>query len=193
MKTKLVATIILAGLMFFTACSNAHKTDADAAIKSAQTAYAAVADEANQYVPDQAKDVQAAIQSAKDSFDKGDYEAADNASKTLAGKVQDLAKAADAKKADATAQWNDLNGSVPALLAEDQKKVDSLTKSHKLPKATSDSFATAKQTWTDATAAAASGKLADAVAKGSDAKAKLTDLQTPLGIKHKTTPPEPNS
>jgi hypothetical protein len=192
MKTKLVATIIVAGMMFFTACSNAHKTDADTNIKNAQTAYAAVADEANLYVPDQAKAVQAAIQSAKDSFDKGDYDAADDASKTLAGKVQDLGKAADAKKADVTAQWNDLNSSVPGLLAEDQKKVDALTKSHRLPKATADSFASAKQTWADASAASASGKLPDAVAKGSDAKAKLTDLQTPLGIKHKAIT-EPSS
>ena len=132
MKTKLVATIIVAGIMFFAACSNSHKTDADAAIKSAQTAYAAVADEANLYVPDQAKQVQADIQSAKDSFDKGDYEAADNASKGLAARIQDLTKAADAKKADLTAQWNDLNASVPGLLAADQKKVDALTKSHRL-------------------------------------------------------------
>ena len=185
MKTKLVATIIVAGMMFFTACSNAHKTDADTNIKNAQTAYAAVADEANLYVPDQAKAVQAAIQSAKDSFDKGDYDAADDASKTLAGKVQDLGKAADAKKADVTAQWNDLNSSVPGLLAEDQKKVDALTKNHKLPKGTADSFAAAKQTWADASAAFTAGKVPDAVTKASEAKANLTALQTTLGIKHK--------
>lgn len=180
MKTKLVSTFILAVMMSFTACSNSHKTDADAAIKNAQTAYAAVADEANQYVPDQSKEVQAEIQSAKDSFDKGDYEAADDASKTLASKIQDLGKAADAKKADLTNQWNDLNSSVPGLLA----KADALAKKHKLPKAAGDSFSSAKQTWADASAAAASGKYADAVAKGSDAKTKLTEL---------TTPPEPAS
>jgi len=192
MKTKLVITIIVAGMMFFTACSNSHNTDADAAIKSAQTAYAAVADEANQYVPDQSKQVQAAIQSAKDSYDKGDYDAADDASKALAGKVQDLGKAADAKKADLTAQWNELSGSVPGLVTEDQKKVDALTKKHKLPKGAADSLASAKQSWADASAAFASGKLPDAVAKASQAKANLTELQTTLGIKPGTLP-EPNS
>jgi hypothetical protein len=185
MKTKLVATVILAGMMFFTACNNVHKTNADAAIKSAQTAYAAVADEANLYVPDQAKNVQAAIQSAKDAFDKGDYDVADNASQTLSSKVQDLTKAADAKKAGLTAQWNDLSGSIPGLLAEDQKKVDALTKNHKLPKGTADSFAAAKQTWADASAAFTAGKVPDAVTKASEAKANLTALQTTLGIKHK--------
>jgi hypothetical protein len=83
MKTKLALTAILAAMMFFTACENAQKAGADAAIKSAQTAYAAVADQANQYVPDQAKDVQAAIQSAKAAFARGDYAAAFEASKAL--------------------------------------------------------------------------------------------------------------
>jgi len=193
MKTKLVATVILAGMMFFAACNNAHKTSADAAIKSAQTAYAAVADEANLYVPDQARNVQAAIQSAKDSFDKGDYDVADDASQTLSSKVQDLTKAADAKKADLTAQWNDLSGSVPALVTEDQKKVDALTRSHKLPKGAADSLASAKQGWADASAAFASGKVPDAVTQASEAKANLTALQTTLGIKPKAAPPEPNS
>jgi hypothetical protein len=75
MKMMLALTAILAGLLFFTACDNAKKTGADVAIKGAQTAYAAVADQANQYVPDQAKDVQTSIQSAKDAYDKGDYAA----------------------------------------------------------------------------------------------------------------------
>lgn len=193
MRTKLVSIFILTAMISFTACSDSHKTDADSAIKSAQTAYAAVADEANQYVPDQAKQVQAAIQSAKDSYDKGDYEEADNASKNLTAQVQDLTKAADAKKADLTNQWNELNSSVPGLLADDQKKVDALTKRHKLPKDVADGFASAKQAWADASAASTSGKLPDAVAKGSDAKVRLTELQTTLAARHGTTPPEPNS
>lgn len=193
MKTKIVSTFILVAMILFTACSNSHKTDADAAIKAAQTAYAAVADKANQYVPDQASQVQTAIQSAKNSFDNGDYEAADEASKTLSVKIQDLTKAADAKKADLTNQWNDLNNWVPTLLAEDQKKVDALTKRHKLPKAVADNFASAKQTWAAASAASASGKIPDAVAKGTDAKTKLMDLQTTLTAGHTTTLPEPNS
>lgn len=193
MKAKLASIFILGAMIFFTACSNSHKTDADAAIKAAQTAYAAVADEANQYVPDQASQVQSAIQSAKDSFDKGDYEAADEASKNLSVKIQDLTKAADAKKADLTNQWNALNSSVPALLAEEQKKIDALTKRRKLPKAVADNFASAKQTWADASAASASGKIPDAVAKGTDAKTKLTDLQTTLTAGHTASLPEPNS
>jgi hypothetical protein len=183
MKTKLALASILAGMMLFAACDNAKKTGADAAIKGAQAAYAAVADQANQYVPEQAKDVQAGIQSAKDSFDKGDYTAAFEASKTLPGKVQDLAKAADAKKAELTAKWNELSSSMPGLVSAVQTKVDALTKSHKLPAGAADGLASVKQTWTDASAAFTSGQIPDALAKASAAKAKLTELQTTLGIK----------
>ena len=73
------------------------------AIKGAQTAYAAIADQANQYVPDQAKDVQTSIQAAKDAFDKGDYAGAFEASKALPEKVKALETAAKAKKEELTA------------------------------------------------------------------------------------------
>jgi len=183
MKTKLALTAILAGLMFFTACENAQKTGADAAIKGAQTAYAAVADQANQYVPDQAKAVQTAIQSAKDAFDKGDYAGAFEASKALPGKLKDLAAAAAAKKDELTAKWKDMSGSMPGLVTAVQTKVDALTKSHKLPAGAADSLASVKQNWTDASTAFSSGQLSDAMAKASAAKAKLTELQTTLGMK----------
>ena len=84
---RLVLSSLIATLALFVACENAQKTGAEAAIKAAQTGYAAIADQATQYVPDQAKDVQTAIQSAKDSFDKGDYAAAFETGKTLPGKI----------------------------------------------------------------------------------------------------------
>jgi hypothetical protein len=183
MKTKLVLAALLAGMLFATACDSAKKAAADTAIKGAQTAYAAVADQAGEYVPDQAKDVQASIQSAKDAFDKGDYSAALEASKALPDKVKALAAAAAAKKDELTAKWTELSGSMPGLVTAVQTKVDALTKSHKLPPGAADNFASVKQAWGDASSAFQSGKLQDAMTKASAAKAKLTELQTMLGIK----------
>ena len=183
MKMKLALTALLAGIVLFTACDNAKKVGADAAIKGAQTAYSAVADQANQYVPDQAKDVQASIQSAKDAFDKGDYSAAFDAAKALPEKVKALQAAASAKKDELTAKWNDLSASIPGLVSAVQTKVDTLTKSHKLPAGAADSFASVKQTWTDASAAFTSGQIPDALAKASAAKTKLTELESKLGMK----------
>jgi len=183
MKVKLALAAILAGMMFFTACENAQKTGADVAIKAAQTAYAAAADQARQYVPDQAKAVQDAIQSAKDAYDKGDYTAAFEASKALPGKIKDLEAAASAKKDELTAKWKDLSSSMPGLVSAVQTKVDALTKSHKLPAGAADSLASVKQTWTDASAAFSSGQIPDALAKASAAKEKLTELEAKLGMK----------
>jgi hypothetical protein len=183
MRTKFVLTAILAGMMLFTACDNAQKTGADVAIKAAQTAYAAVADQANQYVPDQSKAVQDAIQSTKDSYDKGDYAAAFESAKALPGKVKDLETAASAKKDELMAKWKDLSTSMPALVGTVQAKVDSLTKSHKLPAGAADSLASVKQSWTDASATFTSGQIPDALAKASAAKEKLTELATKLGVK----------
>lgn len=183
MKTRFAFAAILAGMMFFTACEDAQKTAADAAIKGAQTAYAAVADQANKYVPDQAKDVQTAIHSAKDAFDKGDYTGAFGASKALPDKVKDLAAAAAAKKDELTAKWTEMSSSMPGLVTTVQKKVDALTKSHKLPAGAAAGLASVKQNWTDASTAFQSRQLSDAMAKASAAKAKLTELQTMLGMK----------
>ena len=72
---------------------------------------------------------------------------------------------------------------MPGLVSAVQTKVDALTKSHKLPAGAADSFASIKQSWTDASASFTSGQVADAMAKASAAKAKLTELQNTLGIK----------
>lgn len=183
MKTRLALIAILAGMMFFTACENAQKTGADVAIKAAQSGYAAVADQATQYVPDQAKDVQSSIQAAKDAYDKGDYAAAFEASKALPGKIKDLAAAASAKKDELVAKWNEMSGSMPGMVTAVQNKVDALTKSHKLPAGAADTLATVKQSWTDASTAFSSGQIPDALAKASAAKDKLTELATKLGVK----------
>jgi len=183
MKTRFALTAILAGMMFFTACDNAQKAGADVALKGAQTAYAAIADQANEYVPDQSKDVQAAIQSAKDAFDKGDYAGAFEAAKGLPEKIKALAAAASAKKDELTAKWNAMSSSMPGLVSAVQTKVEALTKSHKLPAGAADSLASVKQTWTDASTAFTSGQIPDALAKASAAKTKLTELETSLGMK----------
>jgi hypothetical protein len=183
MKSRLVISSLLATLTFFIGCENAQKTGAEAAIKAAQTGYAAIADQANQYVPDQAKDVQNAIQSAKDSFDKGDYAAAFETAKTLPGKIKDLEAAAIAKKDELTAKWKDLSGSMPGLISAVQSKADALTKSHKLPAGAADTLASVKQGWTDASSTFSSGQITDALAKASAAKDKLMELANKLGVK----------
>jgi len=183
MKSKLLIPALVAGILCFAACDTARKTAAEAAIQGAQTAYSAVAEQANQYVPDQAKDVQASIQAAKDAYDKGDYSAALEAAKSLPEKIKALGAAAAAKKDELTAKWNEMSSSMPGLVSAVQTKVDALTKSHKLPAGAADNMAAVKQAWSDASAAFSSGKLQDAMSKASEAKDKLNQLQSKLGMK----------
>jgi len=183
MKTKLMVFTILMAMVSLVACDSAKKAAADEAIKGAQSAYAAVADQATQFVPDQAKDVQGAIQSAKGSFDKGDYSAALEAAKGLPDKIKALGAAAAAKKDELTAKWNELSSSMPGLVSAVQTKVDALTKTHKLPTGAADNFASIKQMWGDASSAFQTGKLQDAMTKAAEAKEKLTQLQATLGMK----------
>jgi hypothetical protein len=183
MKSRALLATILVGLLSCSACESAKKTAAQAAVQVAQTAYSAVAGQANQYVPDQAKDVQASIQSAKDAYDKGDYGAALEAAKGLPDKIKALAAAASAKKDELMAKWKEMSSAFPGLVAAAQTKVDSLKKSHKLPQGASDNLASVKQAWDDASAAFQNGKLQDAMTKAAAAKDKLTQLQATLGMK----------
>ena len=76
-----------------------------------------------------------------------------------------------------------MSSSLPGMVSATQAKVNELTKKHKLPAGAADNFAAMKQAWTDASAAFSSGKLQDAMAKASEAKDKLTQLQSALGMK----------
>jgi hypothetical protein len=183
MRSKILFATILLGILVLAACESANKTAAQAAIQVAQTAYAAIADQSNQYVPDQAKDVQASIQSAKDAYDKGDYGAALEAAKGLPEKIKALASAASPKKDELTAKWKDLSTSMRGLIAAVQSKADALTKNHHLPAGAADTLASVKQSWTDASSTVSSGQIQDALAKASAAKDKLTELANKLGVK----------
>lgn len=180
-KWGLAALVALAAL--FTACENAKKTTADSAIKGAQAAYGDIAEQANQFVPERAADVRGAIQTAQNDFNRGDYSAAFEDSRTLPVKVKELKDAAKAKRDELTAEWNNLSDAIPGIVSAIQTKADALAKKHRLPKSIADSFASAKQTWEEASSAFISGQLQDALAKGANAKVALTDLQTKLKIK----------
>jgi hypothetical protein len=183
MNKKLFGTTLFAGILFFIACDSAKKSAADAAINVAQGAYNAVADQANQYVPDQARDVQTSIQAAKEAFNKGDYSGAFDVARNLPEKIKALNAAISAKKADLTSKWNDLSAKFPGLVEAVQTRVDALQKHHKLPAGAADNFASAKQSWGEASSAFQSGKLQDAFTKASAAKEKLMQVEATLGMK----------
>ncbi|MGC2764569.1 MAG: hypothetical protein WB607_03610 [Candidatus Acidiferrum sp.] len=190
-KTSWISCALVGVVLLLVGCGNAQKEATDAAINAAQSAINAVQAEAAKYVPDQLQAAQTTLQSAKDALAKGDYQAALSAAEDAASKAKDLAAAAAAKKEEWTKQWSDLSASIPKSLDEVKAKLNAYSHGAHMPAGMDKTklgdaktqYEQLKQTWADATSAATSGNLADAIKKASDAKDVLAKLKEMLGIK----------
>ena len=164
------------------------KGPAEAALKAADEAIANVQPEAEKFVPAEFKSLADGAAEAKAKFDAGDYSAALAGAKDLPAKAAEVAKAAAAKKDELTAQWNELQGSVPAMVQGLADKVGALAALKRLPKGfdaaqletAKASLADVTATWTAATEAFAGADLAGAIAKAGDTKAKAEALAASL-------------
>jgi hypothetical protein len=192
-------TVILFGVFALVAiaigCAS-QKAPAEAAIASAETAFAAIQTEGVKYLPDQAKGISDAIAAAKDSVAKGDYQAALTAAQGLPAKITDLTNAVAAKKAELTATWGGLSTALPKVVEAIQSRIGILSKSKSLPagldKAKFEQAKTGQAgitaAWTEATAAFGAGNLTDAVARAESVKAQaasvmgLLNMQVPAGL-----------
>jgi hypothetical protein len=186
----MLAAVALVGCM-------SQKAPAEQAVTSAETALAAVRDTAQKYVPDQLQSVEAQLTAMKDSLNKGDYQAVLTAAPAMSSAISGLKDAAEAKKADAEAAlakakdaWGPMSTDVPKMVDAIQSRVDTLSKSHHLPKGvTKDSLASAKSgldsmkvTWVEAQNAAASSDFTTAVSKGQAVKDQASDVMKSLGM-----------
>jgi hypothetical protein len=190
LKRRLFWIMGLAFCLTLLACS-AAKAPAEAAIKVADEALAAVRPEAAKVVPDELKAVEDALAAAKDNFQKGEYQQALTGAQDVAAKVKDLASAAAAKKDELTKGWQDLSGGLPGMVDVISKRVGILSKSKTLPagldkekvESAKAALATVTQTWTEASDAFKAGNLADAVGKAQSVKEKAVEIMHTLGMK----------
>jgi hypothetical protein len=195
MKKQYVWLLATLMAVLVVGCAN-QKAPAQQALAGAQAALDAVRDTAQKYVPDQLQAADAQLQSLKDSFAKGDYKAVLTGAPSLSSAISSLKDAAEAKKADAEAAlakakdaWGPLSSEVPATVDALQKKVDALSKSHRLPHGvTKDALAQAKSgldglksEWSDASNAATSGDFTTAMSKAQEVKYKAAALMQSLG------------
>ena len=173
-----------------------QKAPAEAAIASAETAFAAVQAEAVKYLPDQAMGVADAIAGAKAALGKGDYQAALTAAQALPGKISELSTAMAAKKTELTATWTSLSESMPKVVEVIQSRIGILSKSKALPAGldaakfdqAKSGLASLTSAWTEATTAFGAGNLTEAVAKAGSAKSlavtvmNLLNMQVPAAL-----------
>jgi len=177
-------------------CAN-QKGPAEQAVAGAETALAAVRDDAQKYVPDRLQALDAQLAALKDSLAKGDYRAVLTGAPTLNSAISSLKDAAEAKKADAGAAlarakdaWGPLSTEVPKMVDATENRVTALSKSHHLPKGvTKDRLAAAKSgvdslksMWSEASSASASGDFTTAVTKAQAVKDKAAEIMRSLGM-----------
>ena len=181
--------IVVFGL-FAASCGSANKDAATAAIKVAEDAWNAAKGEVVKYVPDQAKGVEDAIKAAKESFDKGNFDAALASAKAIPDKVKELTAAAAARKAQLAKSWEEMSGGLPRMLDAVKSRLSILSQSKKLPEGLDKAklegarggYEAAAKMWDDAKAAFSGGNVADAMAKAKTVKEKAVEVMTTLGM-----------
>lgn len=196
MKKQSVWLLATLAAVLVVGCAN-QKAPAEQAVAGAETALAAVRDDAQKYVPDQLQAVDSQLAALKDSLTKGDYKTVLTGAPTLNSAISSLKDAADAKKADAEAAlakakdaWGPLSAEVPRMVEAIQSRITALSKSHHLPKGvTKDGLAAAKSgvdslksMWSDASNASASGDFTTAVSKAEAVKDKAAEIMKSLGM-----------
>lgn len=186
--TKGIATLVVASLALFASACN--KGPADAALKAADQALAAAQPEIEKFVPEELPALTTAAQAARAEFEKGNYTEALKAAQELPARIQAAVAVAGEKKAQLTAAWTEVSGSLPGLVQSITEKVTTLAAAKSLPKGmTRDMLASAQadlgsvtEAWTAATAAFQGGDIPRAVQTAQDVKAKAEALAGMLGL-----------
>jgi len=186
----------LAMALLLVGCAN-QKEPAMKLVADAESALAAVKDDAAKYAPADLQSVEASVASLKDQVAKGDYKAVLAGAPAVMSAIDSLKAAVAARKSEAEAavaaaatEWNSLSGDVPKMIEAIQSRVDILGKSKKLPKNVSqEAFDSAKSglesmksLWTEASGAFTSGDAVNAVDKARGVKAKGEEVLKLLGM-----------
>ena len=177
-------------------CAN-QKAPAEQAIAGAETSLAAVRDTAQKYAPDQLQAVEDQLKGLKDSLAKGDYRSVLTGAPTVSSAISSLKEAAETKRAEAEAAlarakdaWGPASADVPKMVEALAKRVETLSKSHRLPKGvTKEGLASAKSglealksQWGEATSAATSGDYTAAMNKAEAVRTKTAELMKSVGM-----------
>jgi len=187
--------VLAAVAVLLTGCAN-QKEPAEKAVAQVEASLSSFKADAEKYSADELRGVEESIARLKGELASKNYKAvvmqAPNVRSTVAALKESVAK----KKAEteemlaaAQAEWTDLNTRVPEMVNKLQARVDSLTRSRKLPQGVDKAafetakadFEALKSSWAEAGAEFGSGMVADAVRRARAAKAKGEELMQKLG------------
>lgn len=187
--------IVAAALLAF-GCAN-QKEPAEKAVAQVESAAAAIRDDAAKYAPDALQSFDATLSATKDKLAKGDYKGVLADSQQLNTSLNSLRETvteqkamAEAAAAAAAEKWAALSADVPKMVDAIQSRVDTLSKSRKLPKnlsqesfdAAKSGLETMKSTWAQATSAFSSGDPVGAVSMAESVRQKGNEVLGLLGM-----------
>lgn len=188
--TRLIALATL--LAAATACS--QKDPAQEAITAAESALAAVYEDAQKYVPERYAEVKAELEAARAAFNEERYVDAIAAVKDVPAHAEELAgeivTAKQQRLSELNADWARLSGSLPGLMTNIGSRLGELGKMRRLPAGmdkqlldeANAAYGSAQSAWEEAGTAFTAGKLEDAVASARAAESMAQDLVTRLGM-----------
>jgi hypothetical protein len=183
--------LLLAGALLG-ACGG-QQEPAQKAIDNAEAAIAAIREDAAKFVPDDLKGLEDSLQGMKDNYAKGNYPAVLTASRELNTRIASVTETVSQKKDEMqsmteqlTEQWNTLSVEVPEMVEAVTARVDSITKTGKLPKdldaaafeRVKTESATMAQSWQQALGAFSNGNMQEAVDMALVAKDKANTLRS---------------
>jgi hypothetical protein len=191
------ARIAFAALLL-AACAS-QMEPAQRSISDIEAALRAAASDAAKYVPDQLAEVRRELGDLKAAFDRQNYGAVLEGAPAAMSRVQALASAAEAKKAEITQalgeEWSGLAARVPGYLTTIQSRIELLAKksSRKLAAgidldAARGSLSGASSVWSKAQASFAAGNLGEAVTTAKSLETNLEGLAGTLKIELKAPP-----
>ena len=127
---KLVAVV---PFVLASACIDSNKAPAEAALKAADDALAAVGSDASTYAPEAVAAVKKSYVTAKELLGTKEYEGALKAASGIPAKVKELNAAAAAKKAEIGKAWTDVSANVTASVSAIKGRLATLAKAKRLP------------------------------------------------------------
>lgn len=176
-------------------CAN-QQEPAEKALAQAETALAEFRADAETYAAEQLEDVEDSVNNLKNNMARKDYGAVVRLSPSVMASIGELKTKVAAAKSEAEStlaaaqeEWTELSSSMPQMVDALQKRVDTISRTKRLPKdmdqATFDAakaaFEEMKSSWTQASADFSEGKAAEALRKARAAKARSEQLTEMLG------------
>ncbi len=187
-------------------CSSAERT-AQRDLEAAQAALAALPAEARDIVPDQLAALDEAIKVGKQAVETGDFEAASTTLRAIPDQVRTLSDSLPVRKAALQAEMDTLTIVVPRNLEAIRGELTRIARTGKRPPALDQRGLaevrrmtdSSEMLWKEVKSEYQQGKLADAMAKAHDLKARVSRVLLQLGLvaderawSNVTLPPKPD-